>query len=467
MKNFLHTLFLVLSALTIYAQPTELLPEQQRALDRYLNRELESQKIPGIALAVVRDGKAIFTKGYGFANLEHKIPVSEKTMFQSGSVGKAFTVMAVLMLADEGKIDLASSIRRYIPEAPEAWQKVTVRHMLEHTSGMTGYPDELDFRKDYTPRELLDLYFRIPLAFEPGARRGYSNVAFSILGTLIERVSGKFYGDFLRERIFEPVGMKDSRIISEEDIVPNRAAGYRKVEGEIKNQEWVAPSHNTDAAGSLYLNLEDMVKFEGAIHAQKLLSPKMYREMWTPITTLEGGIEPWGMSWSVTRENGRQLIAHSGGWQGFTSNFTRYPEKKLAIVLFTNLRGASPDRLAVGILSILAPELGIAGAVPIKSTEPKFDVAVKKLVDDIVAGKIDLTMYSGAALEMMQKHGEKATAEFNSYGKLKRIELIDHEKKPNGNQNVRHRLSFDHKQIILICSFNPEGKVYEMDARRE
>ncbi len=447
--------------------PTVLLPEQARAIDRYLSRELEDQKIPGVAVAIVQDGKTIFRKGYGFANLEHRVPVPEKTMFQSGSVGKVFTVMAVLLLAEEGKINLEAPIGTYFAESPTAWDKITVRHMLEHTSGMTGYPDELDFRKDYTQKELLDIYLRIPLDFEPGTRRGYSNVAFGILGMLIERVSGKSYGDFLKERIFDPLQMKDSRIISEADIIPNRASGYRKANGEIKNQEWVAPSHNNDAAGSLYLNLEDMAKFEAALSQRKLLSPKMYAAMWTPIKTLEDGTEPWGMSWSVNRENGRQLIAHSGGWQGFTANFTRYPEKKLAIILFTNLRAASPDRLAFGVLGIVAPELGIAGAVPIKSAEPELDARVQKLVRDLVAEKIDSKMYSGGALEMMQKHGDKAIAEFKSYGKLKSLDLVGYEKKPNGNRNAQHRLNFEHKQVILTTNFNSDGKVYEMDVRRE
>ncbi len=467
MKSILF-LSLTLSAMA-FAQPSaDRLPDAvTSAIDAYINRSVGTQKIPGVALGVVKDGKLIYAKGYGVANVEHKIPVTPETMFQSGSVGKAFTVIAVLMLADDRVIDLDSPIKTYIPESPPAWDRITVRHMLEHTSGMTGYPDGLDFRKDYTHKELLDLYSGIPLEFEPGTRRGYSNVAFGILGMLIEKVSGKTYGEFLQARIFGPLQMTSSRIISESDIVAGRAAGYRLVRGEIKNQEWVAPSHNNDAAGSLYLNVIDMARFEAGLREAKLLSAKGFENMWNPIITKEGATEPWGMSWSVSRENGRQLVAHSGGWQGFTANFTRYPEKGIAVIIFTNLRGASPDRLSMGVLGLVAPELSIAGAIPIKSTEPTLDALITKLVQDIAGGKPHLGLYRGAALDMMQKHADKATAEFRSYGALKGVDLVDYVKKPNGNRQVRHRLNFVQKQVILILDVDANGKVLEMDMRRE
>jgi CubicO group peptidase (beta-lactamase class C family) len=226
-------------------------PEIQKKVDEYIRFEMKQQKIPGVSLAVIKNGEVVYAKGYGLANVEHMVPVIPETIFQSGSVGKAFTVMAVMMLADEGKISLDDSLTKYFTDAPFEWNKITIRHVLEHTSGlMTGYPKDFDFRKDHTEDDLYKIYKEQPIAFKPGEKRGYSNVGFAVLGFLIRKVTGQFYGDYLKEKVFDPLDMSATRIISEEDIVPNRVAGYRLEKAVLKNQQWIAPSNNMEASGS-------------------------------------------------------------------------------------------------------------------------------------------------------------------------------------------------------------------------
>ena len=197
---------------------------------------------PGVALLVSRNGEIVRAQGFGFSNVELQVPVKPETLFQSGSVGKQFTATAIMMLVEEGKISLDDSITKYFPDAPASWKPVTVRHLLSHTGGFTDYPKDFDFRKDYSEADLLKIVARIPLAFPPGTKWSYSNLGYLTLGILIHRVTGKFYGDVLEERIFHPLGMQTTRIMSEADIIPNRAAGYRLVKGELKNQEWVSPT---------------------------------------------------------------------------------------------------------------------------------------------------------------------------------------------------------------------------------
>lgn len=358
-------LLFFLASVTSFAQPEfrvkEDLPEEiVLAVDSFIQREMEKQQIPGLALAVVRDGDPVLVKCYGQANVEHQVPVTPETIFQSGSIGKAFAVMAVLMLAEEGKIDLEAPLKNYMSDAPDAWDGIRIRHLLEHTSGMMDHAD-LDLQIDHTEQEFFEAYKRMSLAFAPGEQLQYSNAGFSILGMLIGKVTGKPYWEFYEERIFDPLQMTTARIISESDIVPNRAAGYRLVNGELKNQEWVAPSHNLDAAGSLYLSLLDMVKWEAALNKGLLLSKDSYAKMWTPVITRDGIDQPWGMSWYILNENGHTLIGHSGGWQGYVSNIARYPEKKLTVILFANLRGVDPFRLSHVVHGIMSPELGDAG----------------------------------------------------------------------------------------------------------
>ncbi|HEU4932799.1 MAG TPA: serine hydrolase domain-containing protein, partial [Pyrinomonadaceae bacterium] len=227
----------------------------EKKIDEYLRTQMQAQQIPGIALAVVRDGKIVLARGYGLANVEHQVPVKPETIFQSGSTGKQFTATAVMMLVEEGKLSLEDKITKYFTDAPESWGNITVRHLLTHTSGMTDYPPDFDMRRDYTEDDLLQRIKAIPLAFQPGEKWSYSNLAYVTLGILIHKVSGKFYGDFLQERVFKPLDMSTARIISEADIVPNRAAGYRVANGQLKNQNWVSPSLNTTADGALYLTV--------------------------------------------------------------------------------------------------------------------------------------------------------------------------------------------------------------------
>src|SRR5438874_3721651 len=257
-------------------------------VDDYVKAEMQRQHIPGLSLAVVKDGQIILAKGYGFANVEHQVPVKPETIFQSGSMGKQFTATAVMMLVEAGKLSLSDPITKYFSDAPDSWKNITVRHLLTHTAGTTDYPSDFDFHRDYSEDELLKRAEAIPLSFQPGEKWSYSNLGYVLLGILIHRVSGQFYGDFLQERVFQPLRMNTARIISEADIVPNRAAGYRLVKGELKNQEWVAPAMNTTADGSLYFSIVDLSKWDAALYEGKLLKRSRFDLMWTSIKLKDG-----------------------------------------------------------------------------------------------------------------------------------------------------------------------------------
>lgn len=325
---------------------------QTSAVDEFINAEMAKQKIPGVAVAVVRDGQPVKVKGYGFANLEHKVAVKPETIFQSGSVGKQFTAMAVMMLVEEGRIRLDAPISTYLGQVPPAWRRVTVRHLLTHTGGLTDYPENFDYRRDYTEDELLTRAKKIPLDFAPGEKWSYSNLGYVVLGIIIRKVTGKFYGDFLRERIFKPLEMTTARVISEEDIVENRAAGYRLVKGAVKNQEWVSPSLNTTADGALYMSALDMIKWDAALADGKLISKAGYDALWTPVKLNNGRTYPYGFGWDVERVDGRLRTQHGGAWQGFKSFIARYPDDKLTVIVFANLVDADPEILAHGVAEI-------------------------------------------------------------------------------------------------------------------
>jgi CubicO group peptidase (beta-lactamase class C family) len=235
---------------------------------------------------------------------------------------------------------------------------VTVRELLSHTAGLGDYPKDFDFRKDRTEQEELKMVEGIPLSFPPGTKWAYSNLGYLTLGILIHRVTGHFYGDFLEARIFQPLDMRSTRIISEAEIVPNRAAGYRLVKGELKNQEWVAPGINTTADGSLYFSILDLAKWDAALYTEKLLKRSSLDLMWTPVKLKSG--EPnqggYGFGWFIERRDGHRCIHHNGAWQGFETAIDRYVDDQLTVVALANLAKAKPGEITRHIAEMYLAE---------------------------------------------------------------------------------------------------------------
>jgi CubicO group peptidase (beta-lactamase class C family) len=319
-------------------------------VSNYVRSEMQRQHIPGAALLVSRCGKIVQAEGFGLANVELQVPVKPETVFQSGSVGKQFTATAVMMLVEEDKVGLEDPLTKYFPDAPPTWKEVTVRELLSHTAGFGDYPATFNFRKDWTEPELLKLVEGIPLAYPPGTKWEYSNLGYLTLGILIHRATGEFYGDFLQQRIFRPLDMQTTRIISEADIIPNRAAGYRLVKGELKNQEWVAPKVNTTADGSLYFSVLDLAKWDASLYTEKLLKRSSLDQMWTPAKLKNGQPNKagYGFGWEMEDRHGHHVVGHTGSWQGFKTAIARYVDKndQLTVVVLANLAEAKPGAIA-------------------------------------------------------------------------------------------------------------------------
>jgi len=267
--------------------------------------------------------------------------------------------MAVMILVEEGKLSIEDPLTKYFPGAPTTWTQVKVKNLLSHTGGFTDYPKNFDMRRDYTEDQLLKIVEGIPLAYPPGSKWSYSNLGYLTLGVLIHRVSGQFYGDFLHDRVFEPLGMNTTRIISEADIIPNRAAGYRLVNGELKNQEWVSPTVNTTADGSLYFSILDLAKWDSALREGRFVGAESYKLMWTPFVLNDDkpNKDGYGFGWFIGNTNGHRVIEHEGAWQGFNTNISRYVDDGLTVVVLTNPEGAHPDEITHDVAQFLIPAL--------------------------------------------------------------------------------------------------------------
>jgi CubicO group peptidase (beta-lactamase class C family) len=336
-------------------------------VDSYIESQLRDQHIPGLALAVVHDSKLVKSQGYGLANIELNVPVKPETVFQLGSIGKQFTATAVLLLAEDGKLSLDDPIAKYFPTAPRTWRNITIRRLLNHTSGLADYTDDTyvrpggltDLRATLTDDEIFRRFTTLPFDFRPGEKWKYSNTGYAILGFLIHKVSGQSYGDFLDARVFKPLGMTATRVISESDIIPNRSAGYLLVKNEIQNQNWVAPHWNTLADGALYSTSADMAKWDAALSDGAILKPTSYAQMWTPAPLNSGKSYPYGFAWDITAINGHRLLEHGGAWQGFTAHYARYPDDHLSVIVLTNLDAehSDPGKIAHAVAAFYIPAL--------------------------------------------------------------------------------------------------------------
>ncbi|HTR67533.1 MAG TPA: serine hydrolase domain-containing protein [Terriglobales bacterium] len=341
-------------------------------VDKAVLAEMKQQRIPGLALGVYRDGQIVRVQGYGLANIELNVPVKPETLFQSGSVGKQFVSMAIMMLVEEGKVNLEDSITNYFPDAPATWKPIRVKNLLSHTSGLAEYESDertkpgapFYLRLDHTEPELLKMIEAMPIENAPGDKWAYRNTNYVLLGMLIHKVTGEFYADFLTQRIFKPLGMNSTRLISEADIIPNRAAGYQIEKGELKNQDWVSPTYNSTADGALYFNVLDLAKWDAALYTEKLVKKSSLDQMWTVFKLNDGKPNPghYGFGWDIDEVNGHRVLEHGGAWQGFTCFIARYLDDKLTVVALTNLDSdhSKPAKIVHAVAGMYDPALAPA-----------------------------------------------------------------------------------------------------------
>jgi len=395
----------------LVAQPAaSLKPDQQQAIDSFVNREIARQRIPGLAVGIYNRGTILMAKGYGLSNVELNVPVKAETIFQSGSVGKQFISAAIMMLVEESKISLDDSVTKYFPDAPASWKPILIKNLLSHTSGLSEYesPDRTGpkgpfyLRLDFTEDELARKMEELPIEWAPGEKWAYRNTNFVLLGIIIHKISGMLYSDFLAERIFKPLGMKSTRLISERDIIPNRSSGYEiDDKGELKNQEWVSPTLNSTADGALYFNVLDLAKWDEALYGTKLLKQSSLDRIWTVYPLNNGKPNPagYGFAWTIGEQNGHKRIEHSGAWQGFTCMIARYPDDGVTVAVLTNLDSghSNPAVIAHVIAGMENPALTESKLAPIDDTQPELADRLKKLLDEIVAGK-DIRPEAGSQL---------------------------------------------------------------------
>jgi len=373
-------------------------------MDQVVQSYVSDKKFMGTVL-VARGDEVLFSKGYGSANLEWEIPNSPDTKFRLGSITKQFTAAATLLLEERGKLSTDDKVKKLMPDAPAAWDQITIFHLLTHTSGIpsfTGFPDYHSLKPfASTPEKLVERFRDKPLDFEPGEEFRYSNSGYMLLGYLLEKASGQSYEEFLQENIFGPLGMKDSGYDSNSAIIPRRAAGYAPRKDGPVNAPFVHMSIPF-SAGALYSTTQDLLRWEQGLFGGKLLSAESIEKMTTPAK------KDYAFGVGVRTVKGRKVIDHGGGIEGFNTHLAYYPEEKLTAVALSNLNGGAPQRIA----ELLA---AVARGEQVELPSERTEITLEQSVLEQYVGTYDL---SPTIKMMIRLEADQLTSQVSGQGKI-------------------------------------------------
>jgi D-alanyl-D-alanine carboxypeptidase len=335
-------------------------------VDDFIKAELKRQRIPGLSLAVVRAGKLVKAEGYGLANLEVQAPATADTVYPLASVSKQFVAAGIMILVQDGKVELDEKLSKYLKDTPETWKDITIRQLLTHTSGMVRQ-DTLGMGVVATEMDHFKAVAKMKLDAAPGEKWSYSNSGFNLLGMVIHQVTGKEWDEFLRNQIFQPFAMTATRKFSMTEVVPNRASCYVRSDNNYRNAPVLERSL---PAGGLLTTVKDLAKWDAALDSDKPLTKASRELMWTSGTLKDGssikagGDAGYGFGWRIATVNGHKLVEHAGARPGSTSFMARYVDDKLTVIVMANVERAALPPLAQGVAGFYVAELKPQGKGP-------------------------------------------------------------------------------------------------------
>lgn len=402
-----------LTALVISAAPAA--AQDTARMDQIARAAAEADEFSGSVL-VARDGEIVFDRGYGFANREWSVPNDGDTKFRLGSVSKQFTAVAIMLLNERGLVDLDAPIKTYLADAPAAWDAVTTRQLLSHTSGVPDFTRFDDFQELKTrPATLDSLIARFrdrPLDFQPGEKWAYSNSGYILLTAIIEKAGGEPYARFVTENLFQPLGMADSGYDSHAAILPRRASGYTPTDEGVVNADYVDMSI-PQGAGALYSTTHDLLKWEQGLFGGRLLKPESVTLLTTPVR------DDYAFGLAVAGEGDDRTVSHSGAIEGFNTYMAYDPARRMTVVVLGNLNGSGPDKLGEslmtlargGTVTLQAERQAVAvPAEALRAYEGVYELAPTFVMTvTVVAGKLMVQATGQGALEL---HPEAADAFF-------------------------------------------------------
>jgi D-alanyl-D-alanine carboxypeptidase len=450
----LHALLpLILLSLTSTARADQ--------VDDYIRQAMKKSRIPGLAVAVVKEGKVIKAQGYGVANLETETPVKPETVFELASITKSFTATGIMLLVEEGKVGLDEKISKYLEKTPESWRNITVRHLLTHTSGLPTLGK--DFRSlvwtlDVSTAEMYDAARKDRLGFAAGDKWEYSDEGFFLLGMIIERVSGQNYANFLAERIFQPAGMTNTSVLNQYKVIRNRARSYTIFQNEVVNIrrdiQVELPSHYGIMSTAL-----DLAKWDAALRSEKILKQSTLNLMWTAVRLNNGKTHPYGFGWELDERHGHAIVGH-GGITG--TEITRFINDGLTVIVLTNLGswgkstpGVNSWGMTTKVAEFYLPDLAYH---PIQDRDPQLKALVRSLFSQPTGPTWDQKLFTPEFWAALPEPLSSGQEDLKALGPLRSIELVEQQKKVE-YQLFLYRLRYDGTSLLVLVARNTAGKI--------
>lgn len=438
-------------------------------VDRFVRMVMTERNVPGVGIAVIKNGKTVKKQGYGVASVEFNAPVTTETVFEIGSISKQMTGAAIMLLVEDGKIKLDEKISVYLPGTPEAWKNVTVRNLLTHTSGIKSYT-AIGVGFELTKRMKRDDFIKAlsgyPLDFETGSRYSYSNSGYNLLGFIIEAASGKSYWDFMQARIFQKLGMTNTFDRDPKYIIKNRATGY-----ELENGKFIGRDYDlTDifAAGAVVSTVGDLIKWDAAWRGDTLLKKESKAEAWKAFILSDGKPYPYGFGWNVADFRGHRLIAHSGSTAGFNAQFSRFVDDDLSVIVLTNLGDAGyAGMLARGIAKVYISDISIKAMKAQTDSNAELTQKFANALRDRMENKFSADLMTENLTRNLSTNRAKANHErIKAFGEVKNFTLVGTE--DSGNSKIyRYRAETAKRLFLWRFAVNTDGKLTEMTLEDE
>lgn len=436
-------------------------------IDKLVVETMNQRKLPGLSLAVIKDGKLIKAAGYGFADLELKVPATKDTVYEIGSNSKQMASQAVMLLVEDGKIDLDASINQYLPtNAPATWQKVTVRDLLNHTSGLKDWTEikEFSYRREYSAGEFIDLVRNFPLQFQPKDNWGYSNTNLPLVGMIVEKASGRSFEDFVTERILKSLGLPTVRFKHQEDVVSGRAAGYVLRDGVWKNGEPFRPKVIAPSGGIL-ASAVDLGRWWEAVLLGKIVKRTSLDEMLKPAKLNDGRSISHGFAFFTNTFNGKQFIYHHGSTVGgFGSGIYYFPKDKLTIAVINNLEdgGFGPEYIIKRISNYYSPGAYVFGMKEVNDAAKTSQAMT--VLKDLAANRSPEILSSNFASKVSDAFRKQLVENLKQ---MKSFAYLGNEKiginhfmlDASAAEFDRYRMTLAHKTVYYYFRMNKDGKI--------
>ena len=437
-------------------------------LDDRIRDLMAERHIPGAAVAVIKNGRIVKMSGYGVASIEFNVPVTSETVFEIGSVSKQMTAAGIMLLVQEGRVNLDERISQYLPNTPQTWSDVKVRHLLTHTSGIKSYSslDGFELSQRMTIDDFIKKLSPHPLEFVPGEKNIYSNSGFNLLAYIIEMRSGKKYMDFMREKIFLPLGMTKTGDRDPQFVIPLRANGYEWRQNRYTGRD----GSLTDlmGAGSIVSTINDMTKWEAALAGNKLLNIESKKQIWTQFTFNNAKLSPYGMGWRISEVRDHKLIGHTGQTAGFGAAIFRYVQNDVTVIALTNLGEVGMGSLvAVAAAKSYIPSLSLNALAATVTVDENLAANVSAAIRDRYSGNVNEALYAASLIQSLNSQRSKTAAErLKQYAPAASVKFVKRES-VDGKDTISVIAKTSKRIFLWRAVIDESGKIAELSLEEE